>query len=164
MRYLIPAALVLAFGLACGGDSKAADGPSLTTATRQVQLGREIGQTYFAMLDDTQAMLALRLPADQLRPALGMLRDDYKVRFANLGCIREDMSESDRAEVDRQARLYIDQNVPSDLPWLNEASSRYGVTDPAIPALLTEVKGLTQYAFFDLLRRQKPGETVTCSS
>ena len=164
MRYLIPAALCLALGLACGGGSKAADGPSVTTATREVQLGREIGQTYLAMLDDTQAMLAMHLPADQLRPALSRLRDDYKVRFANLGCLREDMNDAGRAEVDRQARLYIDQNGSSDLAWLNQASTTYGATDPAVPALLAEIKALNEYAFFELLQRQQPGETVQCTS
>lgn len=163
MRYLILAALSAALALACGGGSKQ-EAELGTGTTPAQQLGHEIGQTYLALLDDTLALLALRLPSEQLRPALSRLRDDYKVRFANLGCVREAMSDAERAEVERETGRYLDQNGPSDLAWLNQASSTYAASGPEIPALLTEINVLIQYAFFDLLQRQKPGETVTCGS
>jgi hypothetical protein len=158
-------ALILLFTLpllafACSGGSQD-EATSASDVSPAVQFGREIGDTYLLLLSDAKAMLELNLPAEQLRPALRMLRDDYRVRLANLGCLREDLDANDRPQVARTADDYVSINGGEDTAWLTQAKTRYA-SDPEIPALLTGIEGLRVYAFFDQLARQHPGETILC--
>ena len=162
MSHALQPAIGLAIALllvACGGDD--ATSPSRTQTTPGEQLGREIGETYLTLLDDAEAMLALDLPAEQLRPALARLRDDYRVRFANLGCLRETLDASERQAVERAAAEYVAMSGPLEADWLRQATARYG-SDPAIATLLAEVQSLQVYAFFEQLEASRPGETPVC--
>lgn len=161
MRHLILILAILVFAGACGGKSEDA-APVPDEASGPERLGREIGETYLLLLDDATAMLDLNLPADQMRLALRMLRDDYRVRFANLGCLRQDMGASDQAEVERLADDYVNINGGQDSTWLTQGTQRYSA-DPEIPTLLAEIQGLRIYALFDELARMRPGEVLRCN-
>ena len=154
------AALLLGLSVACGGDPGGV-APVPDEASGPERLGREIGETYLLLLDDARAMLDLNLPAEQMRLALRLLRDDYRVRFANLGCLRQDMGASDQAEVERLADDYVNINGGQDSTWLSQGTQRYSA-DPEVPTLLTEIQGLRIYAFFDQLARTRPGEHILC--
>jgi hypothetical protein len=161
MRSLILALAIALLLITCSGGSKdPAPTPAATSAARQ--LGREIGDTYLLMLDDTKAMLALNLPADQLKPALRALTEDYRVRFANLRCLREGMAEDERSQVGQAAEDSLSASDGQDTSWLTQAKTRYA-TDPDIPSLLADIEGLRAYAFLDELARLHPGETVQCN-
>jgi hypothetical protein len=161
MRPLILLLALSMLALACSGGSQE-EATSASDVSPAVQLGREIGDTYLLLLSDAKAMLELNLPAEQLRPALRMLRDDYRVRFANLGCLREGLDASDRPQVSRTAEDYVSINSGQDTAWLTQAKTRYA-SDPEISALLTGIEGLRIYAFFEQLARQHPGETILCN-
>jgi hypothetical protein len=161
MRPLILLLALPILALACRGGSQD-DTSAASDVSPAVQLGREIGDTYLLLLSDAKAMLELNLPAEQLRPALRVLRDDYRVRFANLGCLREDIDEVDRPQVARTADDYVSINGGGDTAWLTQAKSRYAA-DPEITALLADIETLRVYAFFDQLARVHPGETVQCN-
>ena len=160
MRQLILILAILVFAGACGGGSGDV-APVPDEASGPERLGREIGETYLLLLDDARAMLDLNLPADQMRLALRLLRDDYRVRFANLGCLRQDMGASDQAEVERLADDYVNINGGQDSTWLTQGTQRYSA-DPEVPTLLAEIQGLRIYAFFDQLARMRPGEHILC--
>ena len=161
-RRFLPALLVLVLlATACSGGSKdPAPAPDVAPAAQQ--LGREIGETFLLLLDDTKAMLALNLPVEQLRPALGMLRDDYRVRFANLGCLSEAMEFNDRSQVQDIAAALVLARGGMDRPWLEQAKTRYAA-DAEMPGLLAGIETLRLYAFLDELARLRPGETILCN-
>lgn len=161
MRPLILLLVLPLLALACRGGSQGATPPA-SDVSPAAQLGREIGDTYLLMMSDTKALLELNLPAEQLRPSLRMLRDDYRVRFANLGCLREAIDDVDRPQVARTADDYVSINSGQDTAWVTQAKTRYA-PDPEIPALLADIEGLRIYAFFDQLARQHPGETILCN-
>jgi hypothetical protein len=161
MRPLILFLTLPLLALACNGGSQH-EATSASDVSPAVQLGREIGDTYLLLLADARAMLELNLPAEQLRPALRMLRDDYRVRLANLGCLREGLDADDRPQVARTADDYVSINGGEDTAWLTQARTRYAA-DAEIPSLLTGIEGLRIYALFDQLARQHPGETILCN-
>jgi hypothetical protein len=148
------------FAIACGGSES--EKPVPDEASGAERLGREIGETYLLLLDDARAMLGLNLPAEQMRASLNSLRDDYRVRFANLGCLRKEMPDGDQAEVERLADDYVQINGGQDTTWLTQGTQRYAA-DPQVPSLLAEIQGLRVYAFFDDLARLRPGEVIQCN-
>jgi hypothetical protein len=161
MRPLIVPLTLSLLVLACSGGARD-EAASASDVSPAIQLGREVGDTYLLLLSDAKAMLEFNLPAEQLRPALRALRDDYRVRFANLGCLREDLDDDDRPHVARTADDYVSINGGQDTAWLTQTRSRYAA-DSEIPSLLADIEALRVYAFFDQLARQHPGETVLCN-
>jgi len=160
-RFLLPLLVLALLATACSSGSKDPQSvPDVVPAT--LQLGREIGETFLLLLDDMKAMLALNLPVEQLRPALGMLRDDYRVRFANLGCLREAMEFNDRSQVQDIAAALVLARGGMDRPWLEQAKTRYAA-DAEMPGLLAGIETLRLYAFLDELARLRPGETILCN-
>jgi hypothetical protein len=161
-RFATRLAVVSLFALLISCDEAPEGATSPEQSTPEVELlGREIGETYLTLLEDAQALVELNLPAEQLRPALGRLRDDYRVRFANLGCVREELAASEKQAVERAAADYIDSAGPLDAGWLRQATARYSA-DAEVVTLLTDVQALQVYAFFDQLEETRPGETPVC--
>jgi hypothetical protein len=160
MQRLIALLAIAAAVLACGGSNDAAPLPQPASATNQT--GREIGETYFLLLEDAKAMLALELPAPQLRLALRSLQEDYRVRFANLGCLREALDAEEQLPVTRAADEVIFRGGGQDMAWLTQASTRYA-SDPELSTLLAQLPSVRLYAFFDQLARVRPGEQILCN-
>jgi len=161
MRLLIAIVVPVLLASACGSNADA-PAPVPDEVSGPERLGREIGETYLLLLAAARGTLELNLPAEQAQPDLSRLRDDYRVRFANLGCLRQAMSPSEQAEVKRLADDYVQINGGQDTTWLTQGTQRYAA-DPQIPALLVEVQALRTYAFFDELARVRPGETIACN-
>ncbi len=160
MRRLSLLIAFAAFAVACGGESQ--DATPTPRATGQEQLGREIGETYLLLVEDTKAMLGLNLPAERLKPALRLLKEDYRVRFANLGCLRQGLQTEARLQVDRAAEDFVSANGGLGLTWLDQGSQRYAA-DSEIPALLIEIHALRVYASLDQLARLRPDEHILCN-
>jgi hypothetical protein len=146
---------------ACSGGHEDPQ-PTPDAASSPELLGREIGETEALLAEDAKAMLALGLSADRLRPALGTLIEDYRVRLANLGCLRQAMPVDDRMAVTRAADALVLTNGAREGAWLDQAEGRYA-GDAGIRELLTELRVVRLYAFFDQLAAIKPGETILCN-
>ena len=163
IRTLCLLALLAVWSPACGGSDEL-PAPDATQATESdaTLLGKEIGETYLLLMADAKAMLELDLPAEQLRSGLRFMASDYRVRFANLGCLRQALGEDDQLEATRAADAEVFAGGGQDTRWLSEAAQRYG-GDPELTQLLTELPAVRLYAFFDQLARVRPGEHVLCN-
>jgi hypothetical protein len=158
---LIGIALLL---LGCGGGSSGGE-PGPTADAREPdeaeRLGNEIGDTYLLLLEDAKAMLALDVTPAQLRAGLDELETDYRVRLANLACLREALDEQTKLAVTRAADARIIAGGGHETPWLSQAATRYA-SDPALVNLINALPAVRLYAFPDQLARVRPGEQILC--
>jgi hypothetical protein len=155
------AAVSIILAVSCSGSSSAGE-PTTPATSGPDQLGREIGETYLLFLADAEAMLDLNLPAAQLRPALRSLESDYRVRLANLGCLRETYDAETQLAVTRAADAHIFANGAADTAWLQQATARHA-SDSELSTLLNQLPSIRLYAFFDQLSRVRPGEQILCN-
>jgi hypothetical protein len=164
MRLLIPLVAVAVLLLGCaGGSSDGAPGPTADARepTEAERLGNEIGDTYLLLLEDAKAMLALNVTPAQLRAGLDELQTDYRVRMANLACLRQALDEEEQLAVTRAADARIVAGGGHETPWLTQAATRY-VSDPALVTLINALPTARLYAFPDQLARVRPGEQILC--
>lgn len=161
---------------ACGGSgdeapegSPATETPTPTTsagAASPEELADEVAQHYFDLLDEAGTLsdhlvvsLSEGSPLDDLRQEVQRLKDEYISIFVSYGYERESMSESERATFDSTVNSAIVLSTPPALDELSEAVMR--LNEAGEGDLANEVSSfniLTQYAFFDLLKRQEPEE------
>ncbi len=162
----VVAGLAVAMG-ACGGGgeppTRPGDGGTPATATpaslTPQELGLEVTQHYFEALDKLGTILDKDLPADTLRLEVHDLKAEYIETFVSYGYQREAMTTSDRDAFDVEVRQTILLATPSALDKLSAAVTSLneaGKSDLANE--ISSINIITQYAFFDLLKKQEPEE------
>jgi hypothetical protein len=168
---LLVTALLVAFviiGTACGkkeagpsGNAPAAEAvPSAAqpaAAGTAENLGNKIGSSYIETLKQVVAILKDKPAAADAKAMLRDMKDWTIELMVGLGKERQAMSAGDRAVVDRIASNRIAM-VPADLFKDYQAGQAFYKDDTELYRLIAEFNIITQYAFFDLLKKQLPGE------
>lgn len=165
--------LVLFFAASCGGDEDDDDAndaettatsgtpaASPTSATMSpAELGEAIGVLYVDALRDLGKLLQPRPSAAELQPKVAALKETYITKLVELGKKRQALSAADRSTVDARLRTAIN-GVPSDVyTAFSEGLSYYQKAgDPKLAELIQDFNIITQYADFDLLKKQEPEE------
>jgi hypothetical protein len=121
-------------------------------------LGKKIGSSYIETLKQVVAVLKDKpAPAD----AKAMLADmkAWTIELmVGLGKEREALPVADRAVVDRVTRERLAINVPAELFKEYQDGMAFYSSDAELHKLIGEFNIITQYAFFDLLKKQLPEE------
>ncbi len=167
--HLLALALIAAatlVGTACGKkdgpagpatDALQTAAPSAPEANAAEILGKKIGSSYILTLEQVAAMLKDKLPADQLKAMLKEMKAGTIEIMVGLGREREAMSAADRAVVDAILSGRI-SGISSDLFKSYQEGQEYYKADPELFNLIAEFNIITQYANFDLLKKQLPEE------
>ena len=155
--------------IACGGDqSGESQGPEGSTAARTeqpkpaelspVELGQKIGDIYLKAMTELVALLKDRPEAAAVKPNMEVLKEAYVQELVVLGRQREALDTAGRAAVDSQLRmkargLYNDPVFTS----FNEIQQHY-FQERDFHKIIMDFNIITQYAVFELLKKQVPEE------
>lgn len=134
---------------------------SATPGRSAADVGRDVVELYDSMLEDVTALLEDDPSPERLQQPLADLKARYIAGFVALGWERWDLDAEGRATADSAAAA-IFQIDPAMIEPLTAAVARFHAmgTDEgiAIGNELASFNILSQYAFFEVLRRQLPAE------
>jgi len=161
---------VLVFtGSACGKKEAAPDATAaatsqpaapavpLASADAAENLGKKIGSSYIETLKQIVAILKDKPAAADARAMLTDMKAWTIELMVGLGKEREALSIADRAEVDRVLSHRI-SSVPADVFKDYQAGQALYKDDRELSNLIADFNIITQYANFDLLKKQLPEE------
>lgn len=157
---VLPAMLTVLLIASCGGgasdgDTQAQAGSDQAAVEGPDQLADEIAENYLECMDELEGMLAERPDPETLKPMLADLTDRYIEVFVDLG---HQVATYDSSTVDEIGRGVMSHLYGREIEWMTEASSYYHAMDTEVSGMIGELNIITQYAFFDLLRDQRPSE------
>ncbi len=150
---------VFLFFAACGGGGEQAESKSPGKSASPEELGQKTASSYLETLKQVVAMLNDRLPAEELRAMLTDLKNWTIELMVGLGREREALSPEARAEVDRVIRIGISRVPPDLFSQYQEGQAHYR-GDSELFRLIADFNIITQYANFDLLKKQAPAEAA----
>lgn len=155
--WILPLLLVFAVAGCNTGASDQGKAEKAPVAKTPAELGKMIGDDYWALMDEVKALVAARPSVNEIQPKLKAVKDRYIDRFVAYGKQRETMSPQERSTVNSQTMLAM--NKPgADIAWLNEAVNHYRGMSAELAEEITSMNILTQYSDFELLKRQAPKE------
>jgi hypothetical protein len=170
MKHHLPAPVLIAalifVGSACGGKEAGPPGPAAAAGTSPPaaaatgaaeNLGKKIGSSYSETLKQIVAVLKDKPAASDARAMLTDMKNWTIDLMVSLGKEREALSVADRAIVDRILGDRISA-VPADLFKDYQDGQAYYKDDKELFDLIADFNIITQYANFDLLKRQLPEE------
>jgi len=158
----------LAFGAAACGKKEAApaataaaapDAPAVPVASADPaeNLGKKIGSSYIETLKQVVAMLNDKPAAVDAKAMLGDMKNWTIELMVGLGKEREALSVADRAKADMVLSNRI-AATPADLFKEYQAGQLFYQNDRELFQLIADFNIITQYANFELLKKQLPEE------
>jgi hypothetical protein len=137
--------------VSCGGSGT-------KTITDPKELGEAIGKNYDEMFDKLIAVLESTDDIDKLKEDVAALKEEYIQIFVEYGKMREELDEADRPKVD-SAVLSYNRNLDMDrFQKYSDLQQELSQQDYDLGKMVSSFNILTQYAFFELLKRQEPEE------
>ncbi len=155
-------------GAACGkkdapaettpsGAAQVATPPATTASSSPENLGRKIGSSYVLTLEQVVAIMRDKLPADQVKTMFKDMKAGTIDLMVGMGKEREAMPVEDRAVVDRILSDKI-SGISTDLFKQYQDGQTFYKDDAELFNLIADFNIITQYANFDLLKKQLPEE------
>lgn len=159
-RFLVVLTVALVF-VAAACVKKESEAPpqdsSAALAGDPENLGQKIGSSYVETLKQVVAVMNDKPPAADVKAMLADLKSWTIELMVGLGREREALSEADRAVVDRVLSQRI-AGVPAELFKEYQAGQQHYKDDRELFRLIADFNIITQYANFDLLKKQLPEE------
>lgn len=146
--------MVLLAGILGCGDS----GQETPAALTPEQLGRAIADVYVNCMTKVSGMMAEKENTDVLKPRLETFREEVIGKLVKLGKKREALDTAERAAVDRNISTGISAIPREVYDRYNQGYKHYAGIDRETGNLIASFNIITQYASFDLLKKQNPGE------
>jgi hypothetical protein len=124
------------------------------------EIGQKAGDLYIQAMSDLAAALKAKPAASEVKGKIESMREEYIQKLVGLGKLREKLDTSDRSKVDSQMRMKVRSvyNSP-DYSTFNEVQKHY-FSDQDFHKIVLSFNIITQYASFDLLRKQAPEEAA----
>ncbi|MFC1852547.1 hypothetical protein ACFL27_20310 [candidate division CSSED10-310 bacterium] len=122
------------------------------------EIGKQIGDLYHVAVADTAKLVENVSDPKILKKQLTELKEKIVMKLVNLGKIRKTMSKNEEAQVNQIVIKAIRSVNMDDWNRLDDATRHYHSIDPEISQLLFEINTITQYADFELLKKQAPEE------
>lgn len=155
-------ALVLTAAPACGGGEGApyAQRTARPTATpakvTPEAIGKAIAADYLTMMNELNLLLAPAPMPAVLKPKVRELKDRWIAVFVAHGREREKLPESQKSDVDTAVVRELAALPTANVTLINATIAR--TSDLELASDLSSINILMQYSFFELLKRQLPGE------
>ena len=144
---------------AAGVKADAAEQADEPTEMTPTDLGNQIAELYVEALTEVTDAMVDRPAAADLQPIVEALKERYVAQFVELGRQKTDLSDGDKATVNARVRMGIN-GVPSELfSDYAEGQRHYQKGgDMDLARLIGEFNVISQYADFELLKKQAPTE------
>ena len=150
--FLLAGALTL---ILCGCDKKEGGGESPSDPT---ELGKKIAADHEAMMAELAKVLEGKPAPDALRPKIADLKKKYIQLHVASGKQRESLAPADRQKCDSALRSAMFSMNRDTLKALQAAASEVRKEDNDLANELASFNTLTQYASYELLKKQLPKE------
>ena len=134
-----------------------AEAPAPQASISPSDLAAKIGSSYIETLKQVVAILKDKKPATEAKTMLQEFKAATIDLMVGLGKEREALPAEDRAKVDSMLSLKI-SSVPSDLFKVYQEGQATYKDDRELFHLIADFNIITQYACFDLLKKQLPTE------
>ncbi len=139
----------------CGGSGN----ENSKTMTPE-ELGKAIGGIYLDTMTEVAGMMATKEDIGTMKPKLETLKVAVIEKLVKLGKMREALSGADRATVDRHISMGFSSIPRKTYDRYNDGYKYYAKTDVETGNLIASFNIITQYASFDLLKKQNPKEAA----
>jgi uncharacterized protein YeeX (DUF496 family) len=122
------------------------------------ELGQKIADLYVKAMTELTDTLKDKPSVDEVRPKIEAMREDYIAKLVEFGRKREALDSSGKATVDSQLRMKMN-SLNSD-PMFNTFNEiqQYYFKNREFHKIIMSFNIITQYADFDLLKKQEPEE------
>jgi len=156
---LVAGWVVVCLTLGCGKGNAGMNAPDVAAVKAAGStLGKAVWADYVKMLDDLSALVGEKPDAATVKPKVAELRTRYVAVFVEHGRKREALDADGREGFDGALRAAFSSASDDMTAWLTDAVDHYRPTDAALADDLAAFNTLTQYANFEVLRKQKPDE------
>lgn len=124
------------------------------------ELGQKIADLYAKAMTELTDTLKDKPVADDVRPQIEAMKEDYITKLVEFGRKREALDASGKAKVDSQIRMKL-SSLYSDpmFTTFNEIQQHY-FKNREFHKIVMSFNIITQYANFDLLKKQEPEEAA----
>lgn len=149
---------VTGFYSCTGKSSGESGGNSAQNIADPKMLGEEIGKKYNEMMDKLIMILEYGDDLEKLKQDVADLKEEYIEIYVEYGRMREKLSESDRPKVDSALMSYFGTLDNERFKKYSVLQQDYFAKDSDLGGEISSFNILTQYAFFELLKKQEPKE------
>jgi hypothetical protein len=139
----------------CGCDKKGGGGEA---PSNPAELGKKIAADHQAMMKELDGILEGKPAPDALRPKIADLKKKYIQLHVASGKQRESLTPEDRQKCDGALRSALFSMDRETLKTLQAAVSEVRKQDNDLANELSSFNTLTQYAAYELLKKQLPEE------
>ncbi len=157
---IVAITILLFLATACGDRPSGISAPAAPDDARSPHdLGVAIGTLYIKAMEEVTALIKDKPDPADIKLPLQALKKKYITRFVKFGEKKEALAQSDRGTVDAALRLQM--NKIEHVPWYktyNDAQMHYRKIDPELRERILEFNIISQYADFELLKKQAPDE------
>ncbi|NMC05434.1 MAG: hypothetical protein GYA24_09490 [Candidatus Lokiarchaeota archaeon] len=122
------------------------------------ELGRRIGAVYHETIAELAKLLGSKPDVPLIRQQVLDLRDRVISELVTLGKTREARDEQRRRMIDAYINLTTNNFNKTDYQAYSDAVAYYRPKDKDLGEVLFKFNIITQYASFDLLKKQEPKE------
>ena len=122
------------------------------------QLGEAIGDLYVEAMTEITNLTKDKPEVAAVKAEVEKLKESYVQKLVELGKKREALDQQDRETVDSSVRAGLGGISRDVYGTYREAQSHYRQKDIDFANLLASFNTITQYANFDLLKKQLPDE------
>ena len=132
--------------------------PPPETADTPKAMGEVVATLYVDTMKSVTEAVEGRPEAAEVRPELERIKAEAVERLVELGRKREALDDADKAVFDRQVRGAMRGVQGEVFQAFSEAHKHYMEADRELGDLLASFNVITQYAAFELLKKQEPEE------
>lgn len=122
------------------------------------KLGVQIGEIYCDVMRKLVKMLDSRPDVDTLKPKLQEFQDKTISQIVELGKAKEGLDEGQKGVVNRDLTTEMRKISGDEFKAFSAAVSHYRPLDNDLANQISSFNTITQYADFELLKKQKPKE------
>ena len=131
---------------------------TLAQAQSPDDLGKAIAANYLDALKKVNELMKARLEAADLSPKVEALKEETIKKMVEVGQKVAKLNEADKKKVDTKMSMAFG-NTPQDLfKAFSEGQQFYAKKDATLGKTIKDFNIITQYALFDLLKKQEPKE------
>ena len=167
--FLVVVVSALTFGCGGGNEQSApaetAEKPAPAKAEKSekmtpAELGQNIAAVYEKAMTDLTEMLKDKPAVDEVQADVVALKDTCITKLVELGKLREALDASDKSKVDLQLRLKANSINRSPVWEAYSEIHQHYFQDREFHEIIASFNIITQYAAFELLKKQEPEEAA----
>lgn len=139
------------------GEVKTTDSPEVEKMT-PAELGQAVADNYVEVMNKVIGLLKDKPPVDEVKPKLETLKETYIQKFVALGERRDTFAQADRAAADSRISMGISRIPEATYAQYSDIQRYYMQENIEMGNLIASFNIITQYASFELLKKQEPRE------